>query len=466
VDYKGALAYLDEHTNLEGGRSTRFLTPGSTTSPTPDLPALPPMPTAGQHAGLSLDPMLTLMDTLGRPHEAFRSIHITGTNGKGSTARFTAAALRNLGLSVGLYTSPNLSKVNERISWDGHDISDEDFARVVKLLADIEPFVDQTPSRFELLTAAAFVYFAEQAVDVAVVEVGLLGRFDATNVINSDVAVITNIGKDHTTGEPGWRREVASEKAGIIKPNSHVILGTAMGDLRPIFDAEESESVWEAGVDFWIESNELAVGGRVVDIRTPSTTYEELFIPFHGAHQGDNIATGLVALEAFFGRAVDQDVVETTLGELELPVRFEVVARNPTVILDGAHNPHGAEAVSATLTSGWARTGSWVLIVGVLQGKGAGEMLDAFDAAGFDAIICTEPDSSRAVPAEVIAEEAEALGLVVEVIRSPIEALRRATAVATEEDLILVSGSLYVVAEVREALMALQASEAPDYSTS
>ena len=454
MDYKGALAYLDKHTNREGGRSTRFLKPGEVLDQN-----LAPIPIAGEVDGLSLEPMLELMDALGRPQDAYRSIHITGTNGKGSTARFTAAALQNMGLSVGLYTSPNLSRINERIVWDGTDISDEDFARVVQLLADVEPLIEFTPSRFELLTAAALVYFAEQAVDVAVVEVGLLGRFDATNVVSSDVAVITNIGKDHTTGKPGWRHEVAAEKAGIIKPHSHVILGSPMGDLRSHFDAEESASVWEADVDFEVESNELAVGGRVIDLRTPSGRYEELFIPFHGAHQGANIAGGIVALEAFFDRAIEPDIISETLSTLQLPARFEVVAHNPTVILDGAHNPHGAKAVTATLTTEFARTGSWVLIVGILEGKGVGEMLEAFDAAGFDAIICTEPDSSRAVAAETIATEAEALGLSVEVVLSPVEALSRATSIASEEDLILVSGSLYVVAEVREALMALRDSE-------
>lgn len=443
MDYKGALAYLDEHTNLEGGRASRF-----TGGPAPA------MPTAGQVDGLSLEPMRELVDTLGRPHSAFRSIHLTGTNGKGSTARIMAAALGDLGLSVGLYTSPNLSRLNERIVWDGTDITDDDFARVIGLLADIEPLLNHNPSRFELLTAAAFVYFAEQAVDVAVVEVGLLGRFDATNVVDSDVAVITNIGKDHTTGGPGWQEAVAKEKAGIIKPDSHVILGSTMGDLRPIFDREQpTATIWEAGIDFEIESNELAVGGRVIDLRTPGTTYDELYIPFHGAHQGANTATAVAALEAFFDRPVEREVLEHTLAAVELPARFEVVAHNPTLILDGAHNPHGAAAVSATLNREFARIGSRVLIVGILQGKGVVEMLEAFDAADFDLVICTQPDSTRAVPADVIAAEAAALGLPTEVIGSPVEALRRATAVSSEQDLILVTGSLYVVAEVREALM-------------
>lgn len=451
MDYNGALTYLDKHTNLEGGRASRF---------TGDAP--PAMPTAGQVDGLSLAPMRELMDALGRPHEAFRSIHLTGTNGKGSTARIMAAVLGDLGLSVGLYTSPNLSRINERIVWDGTDISDEDFARIMGLLADVEPLLEHNPSRFELLTAASFVHFAEQAVDVAVVEVGLLGRFDATNVVESDVAVITNIGKDHTRGGRGWQQEVAREKAGIIKPHAHVILGSPMGNLRPIFDAEEpTATIWESAIDFEIESDTLAVGGRVIDLRTPGAIYEELYIPFHGAHQGANAATAVAALEAFFDRPVEREVIEQALDTVELPARFEIVAHNPTLILDGAHNPHGAAAVSDTLSREFARTGSRVLIVGILQGKGVTEMLEAFDAADFDLVICTQPDSTRAVPADVIATEAEALGLPTEVIVSPIEALSRATAVSSEEDLILVTGSLYVVAEVREALLEVRSQAVP-----
>lgn len=450
MDYAGALAYLDKHTNLEGGRAGRFAT-------TTGL-ATPPMPTAGQTDGLSLTAMRELTDALGRPQDAFRSIHVTGTNGKGSSARVMAAALGRLGLSVGLYTSPNLTRINERIAWDGNDIGDEDFARIIHLLADVEQLMENPPSRFELLTAAAFTWFAEQGVEVAVVEVGLLGRFDATNVVDADVAVITNVGKDHTSGGPGWRAEVAKEKAGIIKPDSHVILGSTMGELRPIFEQEPSAATWEAGIEFAAESNELALGGRVIDLRTPGATYDQLFVPFHGAHQGDNVATAVAALEAFFDRPLERELLEETLDQVELPARFEVMAHNPTLILDGAHNPHGAEAVSATLNSEFARTGSWILIVGILEGKGVAEMLDGFDAADFDVVICTQPDSTRAVPAAVVAAEAERLGLPTEVIGSPIEALNRATAISSDEDLILVTGSLYVVAEIRDALVRLRRS--------
>lgn len=443
MDYRGALSYLDKHTNLEGGRAGRFT---------------PPMPTAGRTEGLSLDSMRELMAGLGDPHQAFKSIHITGTNGKGSTARMTAEVLRGSGLSVGVYTSPNLDRINERIVWDGQDIPDEDFGRVIGLLAQIEPLLESTPSRFELLTAAAFVWFAEQAVDVAVVEVGLLGRFDATNVIDADVAVITNIGKDHTLGGEGWRMEVAAEKAGIIKHGSHVVLGSPMGELLPVFEAEPSSGLWHRGVDFRLERNDIAVGGRIIDLQTPYEHYPNLFVPFHGAHQGDNAATAIVAVEALIGAALDRDLVEQALASVELPIRFEVVAGNPTVILDGAHNRPGAEAAAVTLFDGFARTGSWILIVGILVGRDPVEMLQAFRADRFDALVCTQADSSRAVPAQVMADAAESLGLSAQVIPSSVEALSRTAAVCADDDLILVSGSLYVVAEVRSALRTAQGS--------
>jgi dihydrofolate synthase/folylpolyglutamate synthase len=440
MDYLSAIAYLDRHTNLEGSRANRF------------APPAPDLPTAGQVDGLSVAPMQALMSVLGDPQDAYRTIHVTGTNGKGSVARYAASILQTMDLSVGLYTSPNMDRVNERIAWDGADIPDDELARVVELLAAVEPLVDHTPSRFELLTAAAFVWFAEQGVDVAVVEVGLLGRYDATNVIDADVAVITNIGKDHTDGSDGWPRQVAAEKAGIIKAGSRVVLGSPMGDLRPIFEAEPSAGLWEAGTDFEVESNTLALGGRSIDLRTPGETYDQLFVPAHGRHQGDNAATAVVAVEAFFGRPTPEELINEGLSVVRLPGRFEVVDREPTVILDGAHNPDGAAAAYRTLVEEFARLGSWVLVVGMLRGKDPAEMLQAIGAPDFDAVICTEPDWSRAFPADDLATVAKGLGIAAEVVRQPVEALARARAVTAADDLILVAGSLYVVGEVRSAL--------------
>jgi dihydrofolate synthase/folylpolyglutamate synthase len=419
------------------------------------------MPVAGQTSGLSLEPMEALLAALGDPHRAYRVIHVTGTNGKGSVTRFISALVQATDLSVGAYTSPNIERINERLCWGSEPISDDDFGRVIGLLAGVEPLLEVTPSRFELLTAAAFVWFAELAVDVAVVEVGLLGRFDATNVVDGDVAVVTNIGKDHTTGGPGWREAVAGEKAGIIKPHSHLILGAPMGDLAPIFEAEGPAATWTVGSDFEVEANQLAVGGRLLDVRTPGTTYTDVYLPFHGRHQGDNLATALAAVEAFFGRAIDQDLVEWALSRVELPARFEVVAHEPTIILDGAHNPPGAEAVAATLDEAFARLGSWVLVIGMLQGRDPVEMLQSLGAADFDAVICCEPDWSRAIPATELAAAADSLGLSAEVVPKPVDALHRALAVTAADDLVLVTGTHYIIGDVRPLARAFGADREP-----
>ncbi len=443
MDIRTALDWLESHVNLEGKPSVAGERAAAQE---------PRLPTAGDVDGLSLAPMRELLALLGDPHRAYRVVHVTGTNGKGSTVRFVDALLRATGLSVGRYTSPNLERINERIAAGNELIPDDDLAAALTLIRDVLPLMTARPSRFELLTAAAFVWFAEVGVEVAVVEVGLLGRYDATNVVEADVAVITNIGKDHTDGAEGWRQEVASEKAGIIKPDSRVVLGSAMGDLRPIFEAEPSAGLWEAGTDFEVEANALAVGGRSIDLRTPGQHYDQLFVPAHGRHQGDNAATAVVAVEAFFDRPTPEDLLNQALAEVRLPGRFEVVEREPTVVLDGAHNPDGAAAAYQTLTEEFARLGSWVLVVGMLRGKDPIEMLTALGAADFDAVICTEPNWTRAVPAEEVAAAARQLGLSPEVVRRSDEALTRARAVTAADDLILVAGSIYVVGEIRSTL--------------
>ena len=452
MDIRTAITWLESHTNLEGHGNKAGERAASAAM----------LPTAGATDNLTLAPMTELLGLLGDPHQAYRTIHVTGTNGKGSTANYITKLLGATELSVGLYTSPNLERINERIVWDGRWIPDEDLARILTLLRDVLPLMEVTPSRFELLTAAAFVYFAEVGAEVAVIEVGLLGRFDATNVIDADVAVITNIGKDHTDGIGDWPTKVAREKAGIIKPNSHVVLGAPFGELRSVIDSEKSAAVWELGTDIDIVSNELGVGGRVISISTPMGAYDDIFLPVFGEHQGANLATALGATDAFFGRSLDRDLADAALAEVELPGRFEVVSREPTVILDGGHNPDGLAVVKQTLDEAFARVGSWVLVLGFLNGKDPAEMLDAVDAADFDAVIVCTPSWSRAIPAEVVAEAADRMGIDVEIVADPVEAFRRARAVSSDEDLILVTGSMYIVGSVRSVARSLAESPAFD----
>lgn len=426
MNLREALAWLDRHINLEAN--------------------------AGRPAGASLDRMREIARVLGDPHQAYPSIHLTGTNGKGSTARIVTSLLQVSGLGVGTYTSPHLERINERISRDLEPITDEDLAAALSAVAAIEPIIDGPPSHFEILTAAAFHWFADVAVDVAVLEVGLLGRYDCTNVVDATVAVLTRVAADHTDRSEGWRRAIAEEKVGIVTPGSTFVLGETDPELRDIFEAAPAAEMWVRDVDFGVEANHVAVGGRLVDLRTPGSRYPELYLPLHGAHQGDNAAIALAAVEAFFGRPLDEDLVAEAFAAVTVPGRLEPVAHDPSVLLDAAHNPDGAEALTSALAESFTVAGSRFLVVGLLAQQDPVEMLTALDAPGFDlVVVCTPPGSPRARPAAAVAAVAESLGAAVEVVPDPIEAVGRAVSLADEEDLIVVAGSIYVVGAVRAA---------------
>ena len=424
-----ARRWLDGHLNLEAGNVT-----------------------AGVVDDLSLGRMRSLVGVLGDPQTAYPVIHLTGTNGKGSTARMLEAILRGHGLSVGLYTSPHLEVLNERLVWDGRPIPDEDLAEVLDELATLESLVEGEPTWFELVTAAGFSWFAQQAVDVAVVEVGLLGRYDATNVADGLVAVVTNVGRDHTDGAEGWRAAIAGEKAGIVKPGSTLVLGETDPALRPLFEAEGPDRTWLRDRDFAAENGRVAVGGRVLDVRTPGARLDEVYLPVHGAHQGDNLALAVAAAEAFFDRPLDETVVGEALADLKIPGRFEIMGREPLLVLDGAHNPDGMTALTTTLHDDFADVPSTVVVLGMLAGRDPDAMVEALELGPFDVVLCTNPPSPRALPAVEVAEAVARAGIEVEVVPDVVEALGRARAIATSEDRIIVTGSLYVVGAARAAL--------------
>ncbi len=426
MNFNESLAYLDTHINLEA--------------------------TAGLIHGLSLDHMRSLVGVLGDPQDSFRVIHVTGTNGKGSTARMITALLVEHGLSVGTYSSPHLQTINERMSWNGEAISDEQFASVVTDIARVAPLSGITPSFFELLTATALLWFAESAVDVAVIEVGLLGRYDATNVCEADVAVITNIGRDHTDGEGEWEQAIATEKAGIITGTSTLVTGVTDPTLKAIFDAEGPERMYAADVDYEVISDLYAVGGHLIDLRTPFGTYEDLLVPLHGAHQSDNAVTAIVAVESFFDRLLDESIVQEAFRSVTMPGRFEVVSHSPLLILDGAHNPDGARAAALTLRDEFDVAGRRVLVVGMLGGRDVVEMLESLDVRNADLVIACTPNSPRAVPAADVAAVVRAMGSMVEQIDDVATAVQRAIDVSTEDDVILVTGSLYVAGAARTAV--------------
>ena len=434
MDLDAAQAWLDAHIDLE--KTTGIA--------------------AGHVEGLSLDRMRQVVGVLGDPQRDYPVIHVTGTNGKGSTGRMVTALLAAHQLSVGTYSSPHLEHVTERIARNAEPIEPDELARVLTEIAALEDqaFFDERPSFFELLTAAAFSWFSQVAVDIAVVEVGLLGRYDATNVADGQVAVVTNVGRDHTDGTGDWRRRIAEEKAGIVKPGSHLVLGEADKDLRPVFEAEGPAEVWVRDDDFGVVTDRLALGGHVADLRTPFGEHPEVFVPVHGAHQVDNAALAVAAVEAFFGRPLDEGVVAEAFAGLRLPGRFEVLHRAPLLILDGAHNPDGAATVATTLADEFDVTGTRHWVIGVLQGRDVDEMLDGLGVVPGDRVVATTPPSPRGVPARDLAAVVAARE--VDVVAVPdvgaaVERAWRAADEAGEDDLVMVTGSLYAVGAARTA---------------
>jgi dihydrofolate synthase/folylpolyglutamate synthase len=424
--YEQALAYLDDHTDLER------LAAGTWDAPT-------------------LDRMRALAELLAEPQHAQPAIHVTGTNGKGSTVRMLSALVAAHNLSVGTYTSPDLERVNERLSRNGEAIDDDAFAEAVGAVGDLEGLSGIRPHRFEILTLAALRWFADLPVDAAVIEVGLGGRWDATNVVDAAVAVVTNVGLDHTEVLGPTREHIAREKAGIVKPGSTLVLGETDPALLPIFEGEGPARLVLRDRDFACTENLVAVGGRALGITTPLARYDDVFLSLHGAHQGDNAALAVTAAEAFFDRPLDDDVVREALGAVSVPGRFEVVGRSPLVVLDGAHNPDGARAASATLAD-FGFGGERLLVVGMNKGRDPLQMLQLLDAAQARAVVATAVDFPRAMPPEEIAEAARTIGVDVEIVRDVPSAVQRAVGLAGEDDLVLVTGSLYVVGEARRAI--------------
>ena len=426
MQYGEALNYLDEHASYE--KTGRVESP-------------------------SLDNINTFMDLMGQPHLSYPVIHITGTNGKGSTTQIITQLLIAHGLQVGTYTSPHLETLTERISRNNEPISEQDFADCVAAIADIEVIGGVRPSYFEVMTAAAFRYFADTAVDVAVIEVGMLGRWDATNVVNSSVAVITNIALDHTEFAGPRLEDIAFEKVGISKPGSVLVVGDTNEELREIWHAAESAALLLRGNDFEISENELAVGGRMIDVRTERAVYKDLPLPLHGQHQGENASIALTAVEEFFGNVLDIEVVREGFAAVRMPGRFEVLGRAPLVVIDGAHNPAGADVCAQVFFDDFSPEGKRILVVGALKGRDPQMLLSALRADEFDAVICCTAPSPRGLGANDLASAAKQMGCEQVVVCVTVEAAcDKALNIAREEDAVLVAGSLYVVGSARAYL--------------
>jgi dihydrofolate synthase/folylpolyglutamate synthase len=415
-----------------------------------------------------LERITDLLDLLGSPQRTYPSIHITGTNGKTTTARMIDALLREFGVRTGRYTSPHLESVTERIALDGQPLGPLRFAAAYD---DVAPFAEIVDARhndpltfFELLTAMAFWAFADAPVEAAVVEVGLGGRWDATNVVQAPVAVITPIGLDHQGILGGTVEAIAGEKAGIIHPGAVVIEGPQSPAAAAVLAARAAEvgaSIVRVGTDFGVRSRTIAVGGQMLELEGLAGTYDEIFLPLYGAHQAGNAVCALAAVEAFFGAGVERgtmdiDVVRSAFESVTSPGRLEIVRRSPTVVLDGAHNPAGAVALAAALEEAFTFT-RLIAVVAVLDDKDAGALLDALQPV-VDSVVVTTNSSPRALNVDELAAVAvEVFGdSRVEVVTRLDDAIEAAFTAAEEDGNVgggvLITGSIVTVGEARRLL--------------
>ncbi|MCU1400248.1 MAG: folC [Acidimicrobiales bacterium] len=404
---------------------------------------------------LSLDRMRRFVGALGDPQASVPVVHVTGTNGKGSTSRMITRLLMAEGLRVGTYSSPHLARYNERFRIDDSDIDDATLAELLSRMAVAEAALGESLMPFEVLTGAAYTLFSERDPDVAVVEVGVLGRFDATNVADGRVAVITNIGFDHTSGDGDWQLRIATEKAGIVKPGAHLVVGDVDPRFDEAFAAQLPGAIWRLGRDIAVLDDRPTPDGRRLTIDTPWQHLDDLELPLHGAHQATNCALAVTAASAFIGHAVDPRRARAGLAAVVMPARMESLRcpRGPVVVLDGAHNPDAATALAAALAE-VPCTGRRTLVIGLLAGRDPAAMLDAVGAAAFDTIICCTPPTARARPASELAAAAAAIGLATTVVDDVGRALEVACGTAGENDQIVVTGSIYLVADARAWLLA------------
>jgi dihydrofolate synthase/folylpolyglutamate synthase len=397
--------------------------------------------------------LATLLDD---PQRAYPTIHVTGTNGKTTTARLVAALACEHGLTTGLYTSPHLRSVTERFLVCGEEIAEEEFAAEYEHLLPFLRVVDERVGRvtyFEALTALAFLWFADKPVALGVFEVGMGGTWDATNLVEGDVAVICPVGLDHP--ELGSTvEEVAGEKAGIIKPGKVAVVREQVPGALRVLEARcgqvGARMVLE-GRDFALAARTPAVGGQLLTIDGHRGRYEDVLLPIFGEHAARNAAAAVVALEELLERPLGEEVVRRALGAASSPGRLEVVARHPLVVLDGAHNPAAAEALAAALPEAFA----WDrlhLVVGVFSNKDLAGIADRL-APLADHVYACRTGSVRARPAEEVAAAFTARGVAAQAFPNVAAALRAAREAAAETDLILVTGSLYTVADARRALV-------------
>jgi dihydrofolate synthase / folylpolyglutamate synthase len=420
----------------------------------------------------TLDRIATLVEVLGDPHRGYPVVHLTGTNGKTSTARMIDALLTEIGLRTGRYTSPHLQLATERINLDNRSITPE---RYVEVYRDVAPFVDLVDARnqeaghdiplskFEILTAMGFAAFADAPVEAGVVEVGLGGRWDATNVVQADVAVITPIGLDHAEFLGTDVLDIAREKAAIIKPGSVAVLAAqdrAVAEILVERCVEVGAQIAREGAEFGVRERELAVGGQRISLEGLAGAYDDIFLPLHGEHQASNAALALAATEALVGagpgQPLDGEAVRAAFAGARSHGRLERLAAGgtaPTVLVDAAHNPHGARALAVALTTEFRFT-RLVAVVATMRDKDARGILAELEPVVAEVVISTNSSPRALDPDELGAIAADVFGSA-RVSVEPVlaEAIEQARELAEEEGAagagVIVTGSVVTAGEAR-----------------
>jgi dihydrofolate synthase/folylpolyglutamate synthase len=402
-----------------------------------------------------LERITALLEFMGDPQDAYPSVHIAGTNGKTTLSRMVQQILGAHGLATAGFTSPHLDVVEERFTLHGMTIDTKDFVDAVADIAwFVEAFEQQSGTSvtyFEVTAALAFSIFATAAVDVAVIEVGLGGRLDATNVFDAAVSVITGIDIDHTEFLGSSLEEIAAEKVAIVDSGGTLISGI----LPAAAQATIAERVDDTGAN-WIRTNEdfsvvdaeVAVGGWQCSIDGVFGRYEDLYLPIHGRHQVDHLATAIATSEMFLGRELDHDALAFAVGSMSAPGRLEVVGRRPLVIVDGAHNVQGVGGLAETLMHEFPAM-EWQLVLGVRGERDVAELVAPMEGL-VEHVFATAPDDPAAIPPERVAAAAKvSLGTEATVLPDVLDALAHAKEAAGEEGGVVVAGSLYLVGEVR-----------------
>jgi dihydrofolate synthase/folylpolyglutamate synthase len=409
--------------------------------------------------GPSLDRIRALLDLLDDPQRTYPTIHVAGTNGKSTAARGAAGVACAFGVTAGLYLSPHLVRITERISVCGVDMTTEEFGEEWGHLDPYLQVVDQGPAGavtyFEAVTALAMLWFADKPVGLGVIEVGMGGRWDATNLVTGDVGVITPIGMDHVAELGPTIADIAGEKAGILKEGRPAVVRRqdhpeAADVLAATASAVGAELLVEDR-DWEIEEELLALGGQSFRLRGRYGTYEDLYVPMYGSHAVHNAAAGVVAFEVFAGQALDEATLREGLAGVRSPGRLEVVATDPLIVLDGAHNPDGAEALAEAFVRPFTYD-RVVVVLAVSANKDVAGVVAPI-AAIADVVIATRNDSVRSAEPQVVAEAAgEAGAAEVRLAGSVAEAIDLARTAVGPAGAVLVTGSLFTVGDAKRAL--------------